>query len=70
MKIRFLQSCSTDGPSYAGGQTYDLPKADADGFISAGLAVAEGGTEVETAVAEQPVETAVATSKRTRNGRK
>jgi len=71
MKIRFVQSCSTDGPSYAAGRTYEVPKAEADGFLAAGLAVADAPAgDIETAVVEPEAETAADTPKRTGKGRK
>lgn len=63
MKLRFLTSCSTDGPSFSAGRTYELEAEFAAGFIRAGLAVP---AETEPAALEKApapvVETATAAS--------
>jgi len=38
MKIRFIKSCATVGPSYKKGQVYDLPTKEAEQFIKDKLA--------------------------------
>jgi len=65
MRVKFLNSCVTDGPAYNANTEYELEDEMAAGFIAAGHAVAVDDVE-EAILPDQSTEEAVLDGKKNR----